>query len=84
MVNENPIQLALWDTAGQEDYERLRPLSYPGSDIFLVCFSVVNRESFANAQSKVGEQPKTVGQGAERERSQCAHHAGWDESGPER
>ena len=41
------------DTAGQEDYERLRPLSYPGSDIFLVCFSVVNRESFANAQSKV-------------------------------
>uniref|UniRef100_A0A671NI41 Rho-related GTP-binding protein RhoQ n=1 Tax=Sinocyclocheilus anshuiensis TaxID=1608454 RepID=A0A671NI41_9TELE len=34
--------LGLYDTAGQEDYDRLRPLSYPMTDVFLICFSVVN------------------------------------------
>ena len=29
MVNNKVIQLNLWDTAGQEDYDRLRPMSYP-------------------------------------------------------
>ena len=29
MVNDKLIQLNLWDTAGQEDYDRLRPMSYP-------------------------------------------------------
>lgn len=40
------IYLALWDTAGQEDYDRLRPLSYPGTDVVLLCFSVVSEASY--------------------------------------
>ena len=52
MVGGNPYSLGLFDTAGQEDYDRLRPLSYPGTDIFLVCFSVVNPASYDNVREK--------------------------------
>jgi len=52
MVDSRPINLGLWDTAGQEDYDRLRPLSYPQTDVFLICFSVVSRASFENVKSK--------------------------------
>lgn len=38
--------------AGQEDYDRLRPLTYPQTDVFLVLFSVVSRPSFDNARLK--------------------------------
>jgi len=37
----------------QEDYDRLRPLSYPQTDVFLVCFSVVSPASFENVKEKV-------------------------------
>ncbi|CAL6006754.1 Rac/Rho-like_protein [Hexamita inflata] len=50
--NSQPIQFELWDTAGAEDYDRLRPLSYPGTDVFLVCYSVNNKTSFQNTVSK--------------------------------
>eukprot|EP00051_Salpingoeca_urceolata_P005086 m.70211 g.70211 ORF g.70211 m.70211 type:complete len:194 (+) comp14047_c0_seq2:389-970(+) len=52
MVDGKPINLGLWDTAGQEDYDRLRPLSYPQTDVFLVCFSVISPTSFTNVESK--------------------------------
>ena len=37
---------------GQEDYDRLRPLSYPETNVFLVCFSVVSPSSYENAKEK--------------------------------
>src|ERR1700731_4156250 len=52
MVDGKPISLGLWDTAGQEDYDRLRPLSYPQTDVFLICFSIVSPPSFDNVKSK--------------------------------
>jgi GTPase SAR1 family protein len=59
MVDGKPISLGLWDTAGQEDYDRLRPLSYPQTDVFLICFSIVSRASFDNVKAKVSR--KTPG-----------------------
>ncbi|RWS13265.1 hypothetical protein B4U79_06018 [Dinothrombium tinctorium] len=52
MYKGEKINLGLWDTAGQEDYDRLRPLSYPQTDIFLICFSVASPSSFDNVTIK--------------------------------
>jgi cell division control protein 42 len=51
-IGDEPYTLGLFDTAGQEDYDRLRPLSYPQTDVFLVCFSVVSPASFENVREK--------------------------------
>ncbi len=40
------VNLGCWDLAGGEDYHRLRPLSYPGTDVFFLFFSKVERSSF--------------------------------------
>ena len=52
MVDGKPVNLGLWDTAGQEDYDRLRPLSYPQTDVFLICYSIISPHSFDNVKSK--------------------------------
>ena len=52
MIGDDPYTLGLFDTAGQEDYDRLRPLSYPQTDVFLVCFSVTSPASFENVREK--------------------------------
>ena len=52
LVDGKLISLGLWDTAGQPDYDRLRPLSYPGTDVFLACFSCISPTSFANIKDK--------------------------------
>ncbi|KAG2061370.1 signal transducer [Suillus hirtellus] len=46
------VELALWDTAGQEEYDRLRPLSYPESDVILIVFSIDFPVSLGNVQDK--------------------------------
>ncbi|MEE6519886.1 hypothetical protein FKM82_017652 [Ascaphus truei] len=51
-VDGKQVELALWDTAGQEDYDQLRPLSYPRTDVILMCFSIDNPDSFENITEK--------------------------------
>lgn len=51
-VGGNSLTLGLVDTAGQEGFDRLRPLSYVDSDVFLVCFSLSDHESFLNCKAK--------------------------------
>ena len=46
------VELALWDTAGQEDYDRLRPLSYPDTHVILMCFSIDSPDSLENIPEK--------------------------------
>ena len=48
------VDLLLWDTAGQEDYDRLRPLCYPETDVFIICFSLIQPSSGQNAFTKWG------------------------------
>eukprot|EP01129_Flabellula_baltica_P006293 TRINITY_DN233_c0_g1_i2.p1 TRINITY_DN233_c0_g1~~TRINITY_DN233_c0_g1_i2.p1 ORF type:complete len:204 (-),score=47.82 TRINITY_DN233_c0_g1_i2:43-654(-) len=52
MVDDTPYSLGLWDTAGQEEYDRLRALCYPQTDVFLMCFSVLSPDSSDNIKSK--------------------------------
>nr|XP_018679982.1 PREDICTED: rac-like GTP-binding protein 6 isoform X2 [Musa acuminata subsp. malaccensis] len=52
VVDGNTVNLGLWDTAGQEDYNRLRPLSYRGADVFLLAFSLISKGSYENVSKK--------------------------------
>jgi small GTP-binding protein len=51
MIEDQQINLQLWDTAGQEDYKKIRLLSYPQTDIFVICFSLVSQASLENVQN---------------------------------
>ncbi|GAA5987591.1 hypothetical protein JCM11641_005374 [Rhodosporidiobolus odoratus] len=46
------VEFALWDTAGQEEYDRLRPLSYPETDVIFICFAVDFPVSLENIEDK--------------------------------
>ncbi|KAJ2301179.1 hypothetical protein IWW55_003797 [Coemansia sp. RSA 2706] len=51
-VDGTSIELALWDTAGQEDFDRLRFLCYPDANVVIICFSVDQPDSLANVADK--------------------------------
>lgn len=82
-LDGKPVQLALWDTAGQEEYERLRPLSYSKAHIILIAFSVDTADSLDNVTNKVRRNVKGLDDGAdshsppqwiEEVRSICGQH----------
>jgi Ras-related C3 botulinum toxin substrate 1 len=52
MVGDDPVTLGLWDTAGQEDYDRLRPLSYPLTDVFIISFAISSPVSLSSVWKK--------------------------------
>lgn len=81
MVNGAPVNLSFWDTAGQEDYDRLRPLSYADSDVFLLCFSLTRPTSLQNIATRwvpelQAHSPNTpiVLVGTKRDLKKCASH----------
>lgn len=53
-MDEMEFEIALWDTAGQEDYDRMRPLAYPEANIIVMCFAIDSPESLENVRDKVG------------------------------
>lgn len=52
MVDGKTYTVSLWDTAGQDDYDNIRWLSYPQTDLFFICYSCVNPASFHNVKNK--------------------------------
>ena len=53
LLEDSLDNLKLTSLAGQEDYNRLRPLSYRGADVFVLAFSLVSRASYENIMKKV-------------------------------
>ncbi|KAJ8412443.1 hypothetical protein AAFF_G00127790 [Aldrovandia affinis] len=51
-VDGRAVSLNLWDTAGQEEYDRLRTLSYPQTNVFVICFSIASPPSYENVKHK--------------------------------
>ncbi|KIL55929.1 hypothetical protein M378DRAFT_35115, partial [Amanita muscaria Koide BX008] len=51
-VDGKHVELTLCDTSGMEDYDRLRPRSYPDSHVFLICFGIDSPGSLNNVQEK--------------------------------
>ncbi|KAK6104792.1 Ras family protein [Brugia pahangi] len=52
LVNGKTKVLTVCDTAGEDDYNTLRPLSYPDADLFIVCYSVERPESLKSVAEK--------------------------------
>ena len=65
VIDGKPFNLGLWDTAGESDYDSMRPIQcYPQTNIFLICFNVSNRDSFKNVSEHWISEAKTFGKTA--------------------
>ncbi|KAI5190743.1 Ras-like protein gene family, member A [Nematocida sp. AWRm77] len=51
-VGEKEVNLTLWDTSGQDEYDALRPLSYREADLVLICYSIEKKEMLSNIENK--------------------------------
>ncbi|XP_023415320.1 rho-related GTP-binding protein RhoD isoform X3 [Loxodonta africana] len=60
-IKGKPVHLQIWDTAGQDDYDRLRPLFYPDANVLLLCFDVTSPYSFNNVFDRGQEMARSVG-----------------------
>ena len=47
------VAITLWDTVGQEDHDRIRPLSYENADVFMIGYSVTDDDSLWRAEEMV-------------------------------
>jgi Ras-related C3 botulinum toxin substrate 1 len=52
IVDSRQINIGLWDSSGQEEYDRLRHSSYPGTDVFLICCSIDTPTCLGNVRDK--------------------------------
>jgi len=59
-LDDKPVHLAMWDTAGQEEYERLRPMSYSKSHVILIAFAIDTMDSLENASVKWNEEVRSI------------------------
>ena len=52
LIDDQPLNLQLWDTSGHSDYKKLRPLSYPQTDALIIAFSLVSPLSLEKVETE--------------------------------
>lgn len=60
-VDGEPIQVEICDTAGEDELNPLRHLCYPGTDVFMLCFSVVKPSTFESAWTRWADELTRMG-----------------------
>ena len=53
-LTEGSVSLQMWDTSGQEEYDKMRKAGYAQTNVFLVCFSVIEADTLESVKHKVG------------------------------
>lgn len=50
LVGNRVVSLGLWDTGGQEEFDQIRQLAYPGASLILLCYSIDSQTSLDNVE----------------------------------